>query len=87
MHSDERATQPKMRKSRTVLTARLSGTVEHALAGITVKLDDPDIEDARRFGNALLLARDAWADRERFGRRYAERDVGPLVRKAHGGGA
>lgn len=77
---------PEKRKGRAVLTTRdPNNPIDRVLAGVTIKLDGPDIENARRFGNALLIARNVWADRERCGRRYSEAGAGPLIRKSQGG--
>jgi hypothetical protein len=37
--------------------------------------DKEDIQQAARWGNALLRARDAWADENRKGRRYSDASV------------
>lgn len=61
-------------------TRRLSGTllpknrlVESALA--SGNFDEATITSATRFGNSLLRARDAWADKYRHGRRYSDRET------------
>ena len=65
------ATPEKRRDRKPVLSAR-SPHIEAVLNGM--QIDHPDIEQARLFGNALLLSRDAWADRYRNGKRYSVRD-------------
>ena len=60
---------PEKREGHMLLTAR-SPRIENLLGGI--HFDGFDLEQARRFGNALLRARDARADRNRHGRRYSE---------------
>ncbi len=40
--------------------------------------DDYDVEETRRFGNALLASRNAWADRHRNGRRYSDKATARL---------
>ncbi|WP_324740127.1 hypothetical protein U8326_10130 [Tsuneonella sp. CC-YZS046] len=81
----ERGPLPEKRKSREVLSPRLYPLVEKVLAGINI--DDFNIEQTRRFGNALLRARDLWSDQYRGGRRYSDREtaqVTGLVRRTGG---
>lgn len=40
-----------------------------------IAFDGFDIEQTRRFGNALLRARNEWADKNRHGRRYSDIDT------------
>lgn len=40
-----------------------------------LELDEESIPETRLFGNALLRQRDAWADRNRSGRRYSDREA------------
>lgn len=80
---NERATAPKRLGDRVTLTSR-NPLVEQTLLGSNLPLDPTHLEDARRWGNALLMARDAWADSNRHGRRYSDREAaGPLVRRTH----
>jgi hypothetical protein len=60
---------PEKREGRVRLSPR-SPLIENMLAGISI--DDCDIEETRRFGNALMRARDAWADENRKKRRYSD---------------
>lgn len=60
---------PEKREGRVRLSPR-SPLIENMLAGISI--DDFDIDETRRFGNALLRARDTWADANRKGRRYSD---------------
>lgn len=60
--------------------------IEALLGGI--QFDGFDIEETRRFGNALLVARDLWADRNRHGLRYSDREAARLnnrLARAKGG--
>lgn len=61
---------PEKREGRVRLSPRRPQFIESMLAGISI--DGFDIDETRRFGNALLRARDAWADRYRAGRRYSD---------------
>lgn len=68
---------------RAVLTTRRPEIISSlATAGI-----DPNSDEglsAQVFAAALLRARDAWADQNRHGRRYSDREAsGPLIRRAH----
>lgn len=49
--------------------------VEQILLGGNLTLDGEGIEEARRWGNSLIRSRDAWADLNRHGRRYSDRDA------------
>ena len=60
---------PEKREGRVRLSVR-DPLIENMLAGISI--EDFDIEETRRFGNALLRARAAWADENRNGRRYSD---------------
>ena len=74
--------RPQTRKDRAKLSPR-GPVIENMLAGISIT--DFDIEQTRRFGNALLAARNKWADTHRHGRRYSDaeyaRQNGSLIRK------
>lgn len=77
------ATAHKREGGRVTLAVR-NPLVEQTLLGSNIPLDATHLEDARRWGNALLMARDAWADSNRHGRRYSDREAaGSLVRRAH----
>lgn len=59
---------------------RLAGTlsphnrlIDTVCAGLNV--DGAIIQEASAWGNALLLARNAWADTNRNGRRYSDRET------------
>lgn len=77
---------PKTRRERLRLAPR-APLIESVLAGNN--LDGVSIEAVRGWGNALLAARQQWADANRNGRRYTDRDEAKarnsLVRR--GGGA
>lgn len=83
MHGgNEEATAHKRLGGRVTLAVR-DPLVEQTLLGSNLPLDANHLEDARRWGNALLRARDAWADSNRQGRRYSDREAnGPLIRRA-----
>lgn len=56
---------------------------EQTLQASNISLDGHSIEAVRRWGNDLIKARDAWADSNRSGRRYSDREAsGPLIRRA-----
>lgn len=59
------------REGRNRLSVR-DPRLESMLAGIS--LEGFNIEEARSWGNALLRARDSWADVCRRGRRYSDRE-------------
>lgn len=62
--------------------------VEQTLLGSNLPLDGLHLEETRRWGNALLKARDTWADSNRHGRRYSDRDApGETIRRANSFGA
>lgn len=63
---------PDVRKARPVLSPK-GPLIETALASIN--FDGFDIAETRRFGNALLAARDHWADINRNGRRYSDKET------------
>ena len=73
---------PKKREGRARLSPR-GPLIETLLGGI--QFDGFDIEQTRRFGNALLAARNKWADTHRHGRRHSDaeyaRQNGSLIRK------
>ena len=49
--------------------------VEQVLCNANIDRDDPAYWEAQRWGRAFIAARDAWADANRHGRRYADRDA------------
>lgn len=61
---------PEKREGRVRLSVRGPHFLENMLAGISI--EGFNIEETRRFGNALLRARDAWAQENRNGRRYSD---------------
>lgn len=67
---------------RRVLTTRRHDIISSlATAGIEPSSDEGMA--AQVFAAAILKARDAWADLNRHGRRYSDREAnGPLVRRA-----
>lgn len=75
------------REGRERLTARPFAVIENTLASIT--FDGFDIQESRRWGNALMRARENWADIHRHGRRYSDvetaRANNSLVRKGRDG--
>ncbi len=60
---------PQKLRGRATLTAR-NPLIENALQA--ADFDGETIQQATRWGNALLRARDAWADENRRGRRYSD---------------
>lgn len=60
---------PEKREGRARLSVR-DPLIENMLASISI--EGFNIDQTRRFGNALLRARDAWADENRKGRRYSD---------------
>jgi len=81
MRGNARATAPNVER-RAVLTTRRPEIISSlATAGV-----DPNSDEglaAQVWAAALLKARDAWADSNRHGRRYSDREAnGPLVRRA-----
>ena len=61
---------------------------EQTLQASNISLDGHSIEAVRRWGNNLIKARDAWADSNRGGRRYADRDApGEVIRRTNSFGA
>lgn len=60
---------PEKREGRARLSVR-DPLIENMLASISI--EGFDIDETRRFGNALLRARNAWADENRKGRRYSD---------------
>jgi hypothetical protein len=81
MGGNERATAPNVER-RAVLTTRRPEIISSlATAGI-----DPNSDEGRSaqvWAAAILKARDAWADSNRHGRRYSDREAnGPLIRRA-----
>lgn len=83
---NEGATAHKRLGGRVTLAVR-NPLVEQTLLGSNLPLDANHLEDARRWGNALLKARDAWAASNRQGRRYSDREAnGPLIRRANPNG-
>lgn len=63
---------PEKRKARSVLSPK-GPLIETALA--CINFDGFDIDETRRFGNALLAARKEWADKNRNGRRYSDKET------------
>ena len=61
---------PLNERKRGTLAPRFART-ENLLAGIP-DIENCDLEEVRRFSNALIAARDAWADANRCGRRYSD---------------
>jgi len=49
--------------------------IEQTIAGSNISLDPNDLEEVRRWSNSIRRARDAWADLNRNGRRYSDRDA------------
>lgn len=74
MGGSERATAHKRLGGRATLTVR-DPLIEQTLLAGNIPLDDPNIESVRRWSNALLKARNAWADENRHGRRYSDREA------------
>jgi hypothetical protein len=62
------------REGRPVIGPR-DPRIENWLGGFQIDLAPNDIEDVRRWGNAALRSRDAWADSNRSGRRYSDRET------------
>lgn len=77
---------PERREGRVRLTVR-DPRFETLLAGRD--LGEDDIDHLRHWGQALLRARDAWADTNRGGRRYSDsetaRHQNSLVRRGRDG--
>lgn len=67
------------RGGRGILAPRPTAT-ESLLAGI--HFDGFDIHETRRFANALVRERDRWADVNRHGRRYSDRETATYRRNA-----
>lgn len=61
---------PEKREGRPRLSVRGPQFLESMLAGISI--DGFDVEETRRFGNALLRARDDWARQYRGGKHYSD---------------
>jgi len=75
---EEASNNAKGCKTLTVRTPQ----IENMLASIQIDLAPPELEEVRRFGNALLRAQQAWSAANRSGRRYADRDDSrPLIRR------
>lgn len=68
LHSTGNAT-PEKREARKLLTAHRP-RIEALLGGM--QFDGFDIEETRRFGNALIALRDAWADTNRHGLGFSD---------------
>jgi len=72
---------------RPVLTSR-DPLTEQTLLASNIALDGNSIENVRRWSNELIKARNAWADLNRNGRRYSDRDApGETIRRANSFGA
>lgn len=77
----------KNEEGRARLTRR-DPLTEQTLQASNISLDGHSIEAVRRWSNDLIKARDAWADSNRNGRRYSDRDApGETVRRANTFGA
>ena len=61
---------PNNERGRSTLALRPQRT-ENLLASIP-GIQARNIDEIRRFSNALIAARDAWADENRCGRRYSD---------------
>ena len=82
MGGEARAAALKNVGGRVTLAVR-NPLTEQTLLASNIPLDGPNIENVRRWGNDLIKARDAWADSNRSGRRYSDREAsGPLIRRA-----
>lgn len=87
MGGNHGATAHKYVGGRKLLTSR-NPLTEQTLQASNISLDGHSLEAVRRWGNALLKARDAWADSNRHGRRYSDRDApGETIRRANSFGA
>ena len=62
--------RPDNQRGRSVLALRPQRT-ENLLASIS-GIEVSNIDEIRRFSNALIAARDRWADENRCGRRYSD---------------
>ena len=70
------------RERREVRTTRRSEIVS-SLAAAGIDPDSVEGRSAQVWGNALLRSREAWAEVNRSGRRYSDREAnGPLIRPA-----
>ena len=58
------------KRKRGTLAPRFART-ENMLAGIP-DIENCNVDEVRRFSNALIVERDAWADENRCGRRYSD---------------
>lgn len=63
---------PERREGRARLSVR-DPRLDSVLGSICI--DGFNIDETRRWGNSLLHARDQWADLNRGGRRYSDRDT------------
>lgn len=87
MASIRTGVRPHKQEGRTTLTVRPPHYIESALAAGNF---DPDcVAHATCWGNAMLAARDLWADQNRHGRRYSDvetaRHQNALARGKRGG--
>ena len=77
---------PERREGRERLSIR-DPRIETMLAGISVPEDT--LPKVRSWSNALMIARDLWADQNRRGRRYSDRETAQarnsLARGGRGG--
>ncbi len=82
MRGNAGATAQNVKGRRAVLTTRRPEIISSlATAGIEPTSDEGMA--AQVFAAAILKARDAWADVNRHGRRYSDREAsGPLIRRA-----
>lgn len=72
---------PQKRTERIRLVPR-APLIESTLAGFQFDLEPQQIAECRVWGNALVRARDAWADANRHGRRYSDRQTATHHRNA-----
>ena len=82
MGGTERATALNVERRRGTITLRRPEILS-ALAGAGIEGDSEEGRAAQVWAASILKARDAWADVNRQGRRYSDREAaGPLVRRA-----
>jgi hypothetical protein len=83
MRGDERAAALNANGGRLRLAPR-DPLIEQTIASSNLNLDEADLEDVRRWGNSFRRSRDAWADLNRNGRRYSDKDAPAApIRSAH----
>lgn len=72
-------------KGHATLTVR-DPLIETMLGSFNLDLASDEINEVRRWSNAFLRSRQAWAERNRGGRRYSDQtDVRPYGREARNG--